>query len=598
MLQFTNWSLFVHYLAKYTMRLSVVVFYITTSNAQTTDTWTLYGEGKNNEVRLLWSAPQWPDSLKGMSIQRRINGGAWQTLTSSYIYPSISLTKSLNNVSNDPAFVKSLVEKRSKEAAVLNQMDSASFMQFISNRGGLAMFSYSIAKDYDRALIAGFGFVDKKLVAPAGAKVEYTLLGERKYTSEAVPLASFTFISGSIPSYPIIATSSVKGNKTKNKIEVEWKVNTASYTKQVILQGFHIDRVSSDGLSRVRLTKKVIWPNTSGESFPIFCKDSANAQRAYTYELIPVSIFGIESKPLTVKYDPALVPAVFNVQANTTYKDGELPFTMQWTIAPENLKYIESYTIEEKKSLILYNPVKDSIKGTTYTFQFDSTRAYPKTYTYRVRCNLKNGYDPIYSNDVEINYAPLYIPAKTLDVKAVLEKEGSMNYAVLTWSPVPYASGYTIYVQELGGTRMIREASIPLIKSTTYRYPLSYPVSSGYVFAIAAVNERANVYGELSDKVTVTTPSEQLLRVYFASIAQTTDKKITLTWTYKEPADIIGYRLYENGELIADEKTLNKGIKSWTSLVKKSGRYEYTIQAVTASGIVSDKAFPKQIVIK
>lgn len=569
--------------------------------AQQNPTWNLYGEGNGNEVRLLWTAGEWNDSLQGMIVKRRIYSGntpgKWEVLTKPALVPLLSATKNLSNVSNDAAVVAALKTKMTAQAAEFASMDSVSFHKFISNRGGLTMFSFSIAKDYDRALMSGFGFYDKKITATAGTTVEYGLFGSRTEGGESPMLASIQWKAGNKPAYKIQATTSIKGNKTKNTIHAEWKVTTASFKAPIVLQGFYIDRVEN-GI-HTRLTKSPIWPNTAKETFPIFIDDKIDASKKYTYELIPVSIFGYESTSLVLVYDPLMVPGVFAVTATSTYKEGDKDIVLNWSLPVESERYVQHYVVEERVTYITYKTLKDSLsKVKTYTIKYDSARNYPAHYEFRVTAVLKDGYDAVNSNDAAVDFAPKLIPAKTTGVKAVLEKKDNKNVAHITWQAVPGASGYYLFSQQLNGTEMIMEGSIGLLKTNFYYYPLTYPVSSKYVFTVAAVNDKDNLIGEMSERVSVVTPSAQLLRVYFSEFKEVEPKKTFVSWTYNEPADLIGYRLYENGELIADEKVLKKGTLQWKSLTKKPGRYEYAIEAVTASGVVSERSLPRLIVIK
>lgn len=571
------------------------------SLAQQRTGWEIYGEGNGNEVRLLWTAGEWNDSLQGMIVKRRIYSGTtpgkWEILTKPAIVPLLSATKNLSNVSNDAAIVAALKNKMTAQAAEFASMDSVSFHKFITNRGGLTMFSFSIAKDYDRALMSGFGFYDKKITATSGTTVEYGLFGSRTDGGESNMLASFQWKAGNKPAYKLKATTSIKGNKTKNTIHAEWQVTTASFKAPIVLQGFHIDRVEN-GI-RTRLTKSPIWPNTAKETFPIFIDDKTDASKKYTYELIPVSIFGYESSPLVLVYDPLQVPGVFAVTATTTYKEGDTDIVLSWALPAESERYVQHYVVEERITYITYKTLKDSLsKVKTHTIKYDTTREYPAHYDFRITAVLKDGYDAISSNNASVDYAPRIVPDKITEAKAVLEKRDNKNVASITWKAVPGASGYYLFSQQLNGTEMIMEGSIGLIKNNFYVYPLSYPVSSKYVFAVAAVNEKDNLIGEMSERISVVTPSAQLLRVYFSEFKEAELKKTFVSWNYNEPADLIGYRLYENGLLIADEKILKKGTLQWKSLTKKPGRYEYAIEAVTGSGIVSERSLPRLIVIK
>jgi len=573
-----------------------------TSNsfAQTTKApkgWQLFGEGKGNEVRLLWTNTEWADSIQGMIVKRRTPGGTWTTLTSSPIYPRISPTKNISNVSNDASVVADLKKQIADKPADYAPMDSLAFLQTISAPSGLGMFTFALVKDFNKALIIGFAFYDKKANAAGSPRVEYGLFYKNTHGKEAGPLATVTCKIGGNPTYNLPYTTSIRGNKKRNQIRVEWKVNTAAYLEAKVLQGFYIDRV--DNGVRTRLTKNSIWPNTNVETFPIFVNDEVpDANKKYTYELIPVSVLGYEASPFMAVYDPANVPGDFLIKLQSNYVAGDTNISFTIQVPAEVEKFIESYELEEKETIINYKKVEGPSSKKQYRLAYDKARSADQSYEFRIKANLNDGYDPIYSGDVSVFYNPKIVPKKTTGLKAEFVKQNGQNFAQLRWNELPGAAEYQIYLKQLNGEEMIWEASLPKITTNEFLYPLPYAGSRAYTFAVAAVDESGDNIGDLSEKTTVTSPSSSLLRVWPKEFKQVEDQKVLITWDYSEPADLVGYRLYENNKLVADEKVLKKGIMQWKSAKKENGNYVYTIEAITNSGIVSEKSFPKTVIVK
>ena len=74
-----------------------------------------------------------------------------------------------------------------------------------------------------------------------------------------------------------------------------------------------------------------------------------------------------------------------------------------------------------------------------------------------------------------------------------------------------------------------------------------------------------------------------------------------MTFDWKYPTDIPdleGFRIYQNGVLIANEAEIRATQRSWTSTDLESGKYTYQIEAVTTFKILSNKSGERFATVK
>ena len=107
---------------------------------------------------------------------------------------------------------------------------------------------------------------------------------------------------------------------------------------------------------------------------------------------------------------------------------------------------------------------------------------------------------------------------------------------------------------------------------------------------MAAVN--ANGKESLqTNTITVFAPSKTIVPVNNTYL-QIIDSKVKITWVYygESIPDLAGFRIYQNGELIANEAILTSTTKEWTSIALEKGKkYAFEIVALTTYGVVSEK---------
>ena len=565
-------------------------------NAHAQDQWKLMGQHNGTDVRLIWTRSSYPAEVQGIVVKRRSVGGVWQQLTKKAIYLGVIASKDLSNVSTDAAHITAIKNKMAAKPDEFS-IDSTKFRNVLSNQGGLESFMFALAKDYDLTLLTGLGYEEINISAVKGTKVEYGIFPVINGTAAAAPAAVWSCVMGQPTAFDLKTSSIVKAKKAKHQVKVTWSLNSQKIIASNIVYAFHIYR-TIDG-KRSRMTDLPALANVADPICKIPYVDTVtNMATKVVYELSPISIFGWELPGYIATYDPAQFPIEFTPVLVSQYKEGDKPMLFNIQIPASVIPFIDSIRLEEFSGASDYYKRKlyaGSAKEAIITF--DTARVYPKKYTFRIVVFLRTDEEPVKSADVDLQYSPDMRYEAVSDITGEFISEGDNRFIRLKWKAVPNAAGYHLYTQDATTGNMIWEASIDLIKATQFDFPILISASKSYTFSIGAVNSKGFDESPLKNVATVVTPSKYLLRVWFAESVTQQDSLVKLTWTYQEPGDVKGYRIYENGSLITDEQVLTKGKTSWISTPRKPGRYVYKIEAITYYGVASPLSEERTVII-
>ena len=164
-------------------------------------------------------------------------------------------------------------------------------------------------------------------------------------------------------------------------------------------------------------------------------------------------------------------------------------------------------------------------------------------------------------------------PAAVKITKAEVTSEGFVN---LTWSKVTGANGYTVYSAKVGSDgKPGTFAEAGTVTSTTVSLTGLSP-STTYIFSVKAYTNTPAGKSYSTDSLTsaLTTPEDNYMPSVqnFRNTAVTTSSA-TFTWT--RPQNIDGYKLYLNGDVVANLEPKNT---SYTfSNLNEGQKYEFSI---------------------
>jgi hypothetical protein len=591
---------------KYTMQIRILFFILFLSISSQLlaqdNNFLLFGEGREDVVRLFWTPKTWPDNLTGFDVKRRVvnnrNKGDWQLLNATVIFPESSLTKDISNVEKNPAQQQRLVEKRQQLITdkTLFEIPNEKYIELVKDKNNLIGLSIALGRDYDIALLSGFGLVDRNI--PEAKGYEYGLFPRFNDVSVEAPVSTYTWEYGSKPETVVKMEASYKVGKSKKQIEVTWVVDVKSYKEHKTLNGFNIYR-KSDNTGTKKLNDTPIWINTKEDKGILFYKDTdINDSTVYTYSAVPVTIFNTEWSGVEMELNLADTPKEIEppkLDDKSQGSNSKREFLFEWDFKAENEKFIEGFVMERKKQKdSLFISVSNILPASQRSF-IDNQLPAPdgNYYHYRLSAVVKEGTN-LWSNRILIYNKENKHPTAPRNLSGEIITEGDQKFIALKWEgsgDTNAIKGYKLYSSLPPDTELSWLGNIPLITDTEYKYEIYYTAGE-YNLAVSSINTDGEE-SDLSPIISIFSPSRFVPAIRDWTIIGE-DNKVNFKWKYNEELpDLEGFRIYLNGNLAVDESKLKSDVRQWAYSLDNSGNYSFEIVAITRFGIESKKSLPK-----
>lgn len=565
----------------------------------------LLGEsGDGRIVKLIWFFKSWDPKTTGFDVKRRNTGDGpssqWESLNPSPIVPGISLEKQLL-----------LVEKSNTEQIRLNdklrtliaqkktrEIPSTDYLQRLAtDTNALEGLSFAIAMDYDLALINGFALVDR--TAAEGNTYEYGLFLVSGNRASERPVATFSWKQGTAAMLdpPVMIKSNPLAKN--NHIQLVWNLPDQQLPEN--MAGFNVYKRSGGNWTKLNYGPIAARNNPSGFSF---VDTTTSLSQRTTYAISLQSMFGNEGRKVEYTYDPAdhpltlKAPDLGNIAAaGDNYENG---FVVNWTFPKDYERFLKGFIVEKANLPAGYQTVSKILSPLTRRF-IENSFSPPASYIqFKVTAIYKDE-EKLASNEKLFYYLPVIYAPKPTNLKGNWVKENKKTFINLSWDPKSASDtlteGYQIFASSRFDDKLYLEGSLPLIKQNNFRYEVFNKKAGTYRFTIAAVNKYKAV-GHFSDTIIVNTPSVELPVPVIYPYSLDTARKVTLEWTYDSLADLKGFRVYQNGNMVASEFELKRDARKFVSPpLKLNDTYLFTIQAVTNGGEESERSMPRDIYI-
>jgi hypothetical protein len=545
-------------------------------------------------VKLVWFLKTVPGDITGFDIKRKDGLGEWKKLNTFPILPGIGLKKSLATAESDNTEATRIREKLRDmvSAGKLREYDYNTFLQkWKNNDKEIQDIILLAALDFDVSVICGFGFVDRTV----SQKMDYEYGLFQQGTDKL--LASVMWNYGEIPDLDVVTEITSRSVPGKKGIRLIWNVDM-NKMKGSYVAGFNVYKRG------IRLNDQPISLADMNDPSQYSWNDlSADGTAPDHYSISAASLFGIEGIIRSYTYNPADHPEEYKkaVVTNITslgfyFKDG---INIDWTFPHEYERFIKGFYIEKDNMPEGYRRVSKLISPDTRTF-IDKTGSPVSSYT-RIRVsalyndkNVANGVERLYSYFLMIDPPK---PQNTRVSGSIQNKKFSMT---LSWDPIMNGDSlthhYKVYMFDAENNRFIALVNNLPLKSTSYTHNIEPAIATKYRFSVAGVS-RTNVESVPGDTVSISSPSLILpapaINKYMPDIS-----KLNINWNYADIADLLGFRLYRDEVLIADEKVLKKNTREYniTDLLPGSVN-NFTLRAVSDRGVTSESSAPLQVAI-
>jgi len=547
-------------------------------------------DGKN--VKLIWFLSGWQKDITGFNVKRKAGNGNWEQLNASPIVPGVTRAKNLSLVESNNTESARLSAKLNDmiTAGRVKEISTADYLQRLNtDKDALRAVAFIIALDYDMALINGFGYIDHSTVA--NTNYTYGLFN----AANDKQLATTGWKYGTQPDLDIITNITTRRTSDKNIVQLVWTVDTTA-ANAVNLAGFNI---YSNG--KKLNTSHVMSVNNAEKSAFTWFDTLQSATATVTYSVSAVTIFGIEGPKQPYTYDPANIqteyPGTEVEDLGSDERSGPNAVVVTWKHPVAQERFVKGYVVQYDPMPEGYRNVSDTLPPGTKTYTYRGAIT-PGSYTKFKVMTIYNDGTVIPGVEKMFYYYPKTPPAKPTGLTAELQKEGKELYVQLRWNKNTdgLTDRYHLYVSNPVNDEFYHEAGIPTIKDTQYRYKLTYEQAKQYRFCVSAVSAY-HVEGQLSDTAKVMSPSVRLPFLEIENVSLDSNR-VVIRWQYEKIWDLKGYRVFQNGNLVANEYQLAAGVDRFvTPGLKWDAEYSFTIQAVTESGVESRMSLPAKITI-
>ncbi|MDH5366491.1 MAG: fibronectin type III domain-containing protein [Cyclobacteriaceae bacterium] len=580
------------------VRFIIFLLAIVISDYVTAQDFMFLGEGRKDEVRLFWIPKNtWPQNVIGVNIKRRTRNGEWILLNDKVIVPSTSLDKSLENIGLSSNDINALKNKRAKhiQSGQLKAIESTNLIELLGDNNTLKGISLILNSDYDLALIAGFGYVDQQ-IPHSSEEYEYGLFLLSDMGEENNPEATFHWDYGTNPSIQIPMDGRSRTNKNRKIIELTWEVDVQNYKDYGILNGFNIFRKEENNKFK-KLNNKPIWISIREAKSTLYFKDvDVDLDKKYTYAAAPNTIFNTSGDFNEIKVEPVMeIPEMVTpTLQNPQYLTNKIQ--LNWKFDSDNESYIKGFYVQKKQDDNMFVDISELLSPNVRSFSFDGLPTPDDNYYHFKVIAVRSDDQKLWSNRKIFFHQKQTKPSAPQNISAEIVNEGANVKIILKWDK-PFINAnevkeYYLYTSHPNDDHVVKDNSLGKITTENVEYVVFKNLSSKYSFAISAVNDN---YQEspLSDKISVIVPSKSLPFINIWPVEQD-NNTITLNWKYPtDIADLAGFRLYQNGEIIMNESILEGGIRQHVLSILDPGIYTFEIVAISESGLESNKSKPR-----
>ena len=576
--------------------------------------------------KLKWQPVKWSHSWKGFKVKKRlVSESAWKDINRGFMPFNSQLPESwdsYDSLVNEREKLRLYISDAIKEGRLAIYSNEQLNKKMSSDTGFLQAVWIEALADNNIARFVGLSCVDRDIKSEES--YNYALFGIDQNGHE-VQLKSIQVQAKaeSFPQESIFMSFLNKPDKLLVKCELPEKLK-----EKYAIKGVKILKSVDETDNFIPVRKEVLINPRPFNSFYLYaCSDAKVVDgRKYRYKVELVNIFNetiqtksnhkIYKSESEIPYFPT--PPAF-VDIKQTSKTSVSFF---WAFEAADLKNIESFYIAEviknieKQISPKLNPseLKMDLVQKNLEYPHINNKKYPDGFKYSLKLDLADGSERIFRvvavdkrgqkrigvfhESFVVNNSRFVDAPSGLKRELKLNEDGSLRVHVSWDQDKPKnAKGWILKVGPIGDTYQVN-AGAPIIEnswdfnipnnktSQLYDIQLHYLVEGNFL-SEAAVKK---VYCP-----NTFFPSVNLRRYY-----QNEDGSITWTWKYpKEVKDLVGFRIFRDGELIADEKTIDAEVREWKTDDFKDGvKHLYQIQAVGQLAITSELSAVKKTYIK
>lgn len=571
---------------------------------------TLSGEGNTDHVKLFWYPNSWDSQAVGFKIKRRVipaNGGnsEWNLLSKSTIIPACSKNKSYFNVTNlsDKA---SQLKQRFEDLVngtvphiKLREMHAEEYSQILIDEMSRDLISIIFYKDFDIALIHGFGYIDYDI--PKDQHYEYGVFVIYKNGKEELS-AIYNWEYGQKDQLEVPMQATYKFKKSNKSVRINWAFNSDYYFNNKKIAGFDIFKsVGNNDFIKINSDRILVDKDHNNMSFIKHLETNIDETLKYKFAVAPISLFNTLGEmtiiePVVKHAFEKIAITDFSVKESSEGSNVNLNF--KWGFDQNFEKLMDGYYLCQSGNNFSLDTISSFMTPDTKAFTLKNFKAIDgKLYSFSLIGMMKN-MDNIFSN--QLNYFYVNKPKKVTEFSGTpYKKENSDNiYIKFSWDKINPEYTYNLYQSEPNDLEgpLILSNSEPITENK-YDYFVGNSGDDQYRFQLVTVDKDSELEGEASETLLITVPNYKYGKVLINAAIQTEPTKALMKFGFYEYKDLKGFRIYLNKQLVADENEVGKDSREYTLNQLSPGMYKVTIQAISTYDIISPVSNFKTLII-
>ena len=536
-----------------------------------------------DDTRFIWNLSGVPSSTRAVVIKAKNKKGEWVDFSSENIL--LGQHRNYKQVSNSLVW-QQRIEGYDKNNSEATELLPANIGKLINDVTKSKELSFAVMLNYKNALVLGCGYVFEGKLSKKQKEFGLFLVDDKGDVSSKPYLVSSP--KGVDELVPKSAQLNFQFRRFDKSLKLNWNCSKADYNKYKMSRGVHFKK-SFEGKEST-LNNEIILPGRIGDLYSCYEKDkpSLDTTKNTLYEVVLETVFDVNVSVLSQQFKPnnyPLKPVKVNFKESKSSQQGAV--NLSWELENgKDERFISHFLLF--RSLTPRGGFSQIVMLDSLTSYQDKDVLEKINYYYKVTAVLKGemGFEADYSGAVYVRPRKYAVVPQNFKHDVIVNEKGSN--VVFSWTSIASQNigGYYLYFYSEDFKKFLKNSD--KIEGNTYTMAIDRLQSQKVQYRLSSID--INDYeSELSDTITVITPSTYLPAPNFAWKKDQEKRTMTLTWAYsKDYLDIKGFRMYLNGEVFGDENKIDGTMRSFTEGQMSRGYYKVQFQAVSIYGVESE----------
>jgi len=454
-----------------------------------------------------------------------------------------------------------------KDGTLVSYVGHDSFIEQLQQTGMRSGDRIRLKNDFDLAMVMGFGFIDSTI--QSGETYEYGLFGVYAGGRESSePLDTYITMYVDDEEEEQLKVE-LNAEQSGSNVELSW-ISDRSVHDQAGLLTYNIYRKKNKDDEWERIVPPFISPRDKTDDALVwkFTDKDVDAYRSWYYAVAPLNKFQVEFGKSWVKYEPKeWAPA----QISKLEVPDNRRIEIFWEIDQEMELHVQGFRVERRvEGEDEFTQLDSALleKGTLLPggkrYLQDRSPVPRKMISYRiVTINMQGTEFESEAQSVYFKGPPVPDAPETINLQ--FSHIDGKGYVTGTWDMSSLSNTVAQYrlFNDMNLDRKLMEngsSHVGLTNSYTWEI-VNKPGNVEYTFGIQPVDKKSKRGKRVISSIFV--PRLKAPSVRNVQVEMTPDAAALVSWKYPHCEDLLGFRVYIDGELVSDENTVPANARAW-----------------------------------